>query len=162
LERHYLDSGACVQGQSWGYTDRGIWVDRGCAGEFVVGGARPQGSISRITPGTIMTVRTQGVIDSPRAGSVYEGTVAEDVLDGWGRVAIPRGSAIQMRVRETRDGEMVMDLDSVVVGGQPYSLQAKPAMMGQTPSPGPGAQVLVRGPRLYVPPNTLLTFEIYR
>jgi hypothetical protein len=28
----------CVRGQTWGYDDRGIWVDKGCAGEFEIGG----------------------------------------------------------------------------------------------------------------------------
>src|SRR5215467_4309184 len=28
----------CVYGSTWGYDDRGIWVDRGCRGEFEVGG----------------------------------------------------------------------------------------------------------------------------
>ena len=28
----------CVRGQSWGFDERGIWVDKGCAGEFEVGG----------------------------------------------------------------------------------------------------------------------------
>jgi len=27
----------CIQGQSWGYDNRGIWVDRGCRADFVVG-----------------------------------------------------------------------------------------------------------------------------
>ena len=27
----------CVQGRTWGYDNRGIWVDRGCRAEFVVG-----------------------------------------------------------------------------------------------------------------------------
>jgi hypothetical protein len=29
----------CVQGQTWGYDRRGIWVDRGCRADFQVGGA---------------------------------------------------------------------------------------------------------------------------
>src|SRR5258708_32700249 len=33
-------SGApCQQGRSWGYNDRGIWVDHGCRAEFAVRGA---------------------------------------------------------------------------------------------------------------------------
>jgi hypothetical protein len=27
----------CVQGSSWGYDGRGIWVDRGCRADFMVG-----------------------------------------------------------------------------------------------------------------------------
>jgi hypothetical protein len=31
-----LSRSACVQGQSWGYDRRGVWVSQGCRGEFVV------------------------------------------------------------------------------------------------------------------------------
>jgi hypothetical protein len=160
LERQYRDSAACIQGETWGYTERGIWVDRGCAGEFALLGVRPLGFVSRITPGTVVTVRTNGLIDAQRFGGVYQATVAEDVFDRDGRVAIPRGSLIQMKVRENRDGEMALGLDSIAVDGQPYSVQAGPATIGQGPLTAPGEQILVRGPRLYVPPDTLLTFQI--
>jgi Protein of unknown function (DUF3011) len=160
LERQYQDSAACIQGETWGYTDRGIWVDRGCAGEFALLGVRPLGFVSRIAPGTVMTVRTNGLIDSPRFGSLYEAVVAEDVFDRDGRVAIPRGSLVQVIVRETPNGEMALGVDSVVVDGQPYSFAADLARIGHGPSYAQGEEILVRGPRLYVPPDTLLTFQI--
>ena len=28
----------CIQGQTWGYDNRGTWVDRGCRADFVLGG----------------------------------------------------------------------------------------------------------------------------
>jgi hypothetical protein len=28
---------SCIQGQTWGYDNSGIWVDRGCRADFVVG-----------------------------------------------------------------------------------------------------------------------------
>jgi hypothetical protein len=31
----------CIQGQTWGYDGRGIWVDRGCRADFRVGGGGP-------------------------------------------------------------------------------------------------------------------------
>jgi len=27
----------CVFGQTWGFDDRGVWVDRGCRADFAVG-----------------------------------------------------------------------------------------------------------------------------
>ena len=33
----------CIRGQTWGFDDRGIWVDKGCAGEFEVGGGHSYG-----------------------------------------------------------------------------------------------------------------------
>lgn len=35
LVRQYGEG--CRQGDTWGYDDRGIWVDRGCKGEFQIG-----------------------------------------------------------------------------------------------------------------------------
>jgi hypothetical protein len=32
-----ISGSACNQGQSWGYDNRGVWVDRGCRAEFVSG-----------------------------------------------------------------------------------------------------------------------------
>jgi Protein of unknown function (DUF3011) len=36
LYRQKSDS-PCVQGRTWGYNRNGIWVDRGCRGEFQIG-----------------------------------------------------------------------------------------------------------------------------
>ena len=36
LNRQF-SSASCVEGRSWGYNDRGIWVDRGCSAEFLLG-----------------------------------------------------------------------------------------------------------------------------
>jgi len=33
----------CISGKTWGYDDRGIWVDRGCRGDFQIGGAEFKG-----------------------------------------------------------------------------------------------------------------------
>ena len=33
----------CRRGYSWGYDARGIWVDRGCRADFVLGRYRPGG-----------------------------------------------------------------------------------------------------------------------
>jgi hypothetical protein len=34
-----ISGSACIQGQTWGTDRRGLWVDRGCRAEFVVGRA---------------------------------------------------------------------------------------------------------------------------
>ena len=34
-----ISGSACRQGSTWGFDDRGIWVDRGCRAEFTVGGS---------------------------------------------------------------------------------------------------------------------------
>src|SRR5215472_10125791 len=32
-----ISGSPCTQGQTWGWDNRGIWVDRGCRADFVVG-----------------------------------------------------------------------------------------------------------------------------
>ena len=39
-----LSGSPCVQGSTWGYDNRGIWVDRGCRAEFTVGYGYGSGS----------------------------------------------------------------------------------------------------------------------
>jgi Protein of unknown function (DUF3011) len=34
-----ISGSACIQGQTWGTDRRGLWVDRGCRAEFIVGRA---------------------------------------------------------------------------------------------------------------------------
>jgi len=34
--RRQLSNRECIEGRTWGYDDRGIWVDRGCRAEFLV------------------------------------------------------------------------------------------------------------------------------
>jgi hypothetical protein len=39
-----ISGSACIQGQTWGYDNRSIWVDRGCRAEFITGsGGGPGG-----------------------------------------------------------------------------------------------------------------------
>ncbi|RSL14909.1 DUF3011 family protein [Edaphobacter aggregans] len=33
-----ISGSACIQNQTWGWDNSGVWVDRGCRAEFVVGG----------------------------------------------------------------------------------------------------------------------------
>ncbi len=42
---HQLSKHSCVEGKSWGYDSRGVWVDDGCRAEFITG-ARPMTSSS--------------------------------------------------------------------------------------------------------------------
>jgi len=101
-----LGPSRCEEGYSWGYTDRGIWVDRGCQAEFSV--AEPRGNMypdqsGRFTvmePGTLLPVRTNETIDSDRAdGRIFTGIMDQDVRGGNGQLAIPRGSDVEMIVR---------------------------------------------------------------
>ena len=116
LTRQFQDSGACIQGKSWGYTERAIWVDRGCAGEFAL--LRPPQFGSTIAPGTEIMVRTNERIEADRRDyRVFTGSVDRDVRDEYGQVAIPRGSPVELTVREAPDRDLILDLESVTVYG---------------------------------------------
>ena len=137
LTRQYQDSGACIEGNTWGYTDHAIWVDRGCAGEFAPL-AGPV-AITRIEPGTNITVRTDYRIDSDRRDDrVYTAVVNEDVRGSNGRLAIPRGSPVELMVREAPDRDLILDLESVTVNGQRYALETESERIESQRGPGLG------------------------
>ena len=81
--------------------------------------------LNYIDPGTSIPVRTTQAIDSStQDGLVYTGVVDQDVLDGQGRVAIPRGSTAELVVRRGPNNELVLDLDSITANGQRYAVNA--------------------------------------
>jgi Protein of unknown function (DUF3011) len=184
LERQTYGSNGCIKDQTWGYTDQGIWVDRGCSAEFALVGpeAAPNVFVSRVDPGTIVVVRTQEwVAVHRRQDRTYPATVAQDVVGDNGVVAIPRGSPVELMVRESPDHDLMLDLESVFVNGQRLVIPAGPgvganAITGSGPTLGsiigaiagesqggpigPGQEILTRGPRVYVPSGSMLTFRL--
>ena len=119
----------CIEGENWGYQDGGIWVDRGCRAEFMFAPPPPQAQPdlrpSRIEPGTVIPIMTNERISASRAdGRVFTGSVNQDVQDRDGRVAIPRGSSVELVVRVAHDNDLILDLDSVTVNGQRYGINA--------------------------------------
>ena len=80
-----------------------------------------------IPSGAEIKVRTDQAItaDSSSVGHTFAGTVSQDVLDANGNVAIPSGSRAQLAaVQGDKSGEVAMDLNSVTVNGQRYSILA--------------------------------------
>jgi hypothetical protein len=77
-----------------------------------------------IAAGTTIPVRTNDAIDAKNTGDgrVYSGIVANDVLDGDGRIAIPRGADVELMVRDIGHHTLALDIDSVVVHGRRYSV----------------------------------------
>lgn len=85
---------------------------------------RDHDRVTRIERGTVIAVRNNQAIDSDhRDNRVYYGTVDRDVRGGNGRLAIPRGSQVEMIVRVARDNDLVLDLESVTVKGQRYAIE---------------------------------------
>jgi len=77
-----------------------------------------------IAAGTVISVRTNDTIDAKDTanGRVYSGEVDRDVLDGNNRIAIPRGSDVELMVRDVGNHTLALDLDAVVVQGKRYSV----------------------------------------
>src|SRR3954467_3289338 len=132
LNRTLSDSN-CVQGSSWGYDDRGVWVDNGCRGEFILqGNSSSTGNYGSVTipNGTELSVRTNEVIDSKTANvdQTYSAVVANDVLDNSGRVTVPKGSDARLVIRSASGGsitsasDLVLDVDSLTLSGTRYTV----------------------------------------
>ena len=120
LERR-ISYANCEEGYSWGYTPRGIWVDRGCGGEFAV--SRDIGRYTVLAPGTVISVRTNEYIRADKADyRVFSATVDQDVRGTDGRLAIPRGSGVELIARRARDNDLILDLDSVTINGKRYAI----------------------------------------
>jgi hypothetical protein len=77
-----------------------------------------------IAAGTVVTVRTDTDIDARDTGNgrVYSGVVNKDVYDGDNRIAIPKGSDVELMVRDTGKRSLALDLDAVVIKGRRYSV----------------------------------------
>lgn len=131
----------CEEGFSWGYNRQQIWVDRGCRAEFSLNDDRyPANPISRVEPGTNLSVRTNETINThSRDGRIYSARVMEDVRGGDGQVAIPRGSDVELIVRRARDNDLILDLDSVTAYGQRYSIDTAAQRIESSDRQGVGA-----------------------
>jgi hypothetical protein len=84
---------------------------------------------ARLDAGTFITVRLDRSLDTDRAdGRIVRAVVDRDVWDQYQRLAvpvIPRGSPAELRVRTAPDGDLILDLDSVIVEGRRYTVGAQ-------------------------------------
>lgn len=120
--------------------------------------------------GRQVVVRTDSVINVQPwegCGRIYRGHVALDVLWGDGEaVAIPKGSPVELTVRETAPGEMIVDIQSIIVHGRRYDIdtdyeteggggvvQAIPAVIAE------GEEIQPQGAEIRIPSETVLRFQ---
>ena len=104
---------ACVEGQSWGTEDGGVWVDKGCSAIFLSGSSRlaadpppvrayapvaapPIGSVA--TPATPMTTRTWTHTNSTTTTTTSGGTDAATQAVKDDAAAIDREMAVEVEV----------------------------------------------------------------
>ncbi len=99
-----------------------------------------------VSAGTEIQVRTDQAINVKEAGRVgesYTGTVANEVLDQNGRVAIPKGSRAELRLvsvpSKSSGNDMTLDLDSVTVNGHRYRVSSESVSESGSRKDGVGA-----------------------
>jgi len=82
--------------------------------------------LAHVEAGTYITVRTREAIDTNRRDNrIFPAVVERDVWDEYGRLAvpaIPSGSPADLLVRSAPDGDLILDLNSIVVDGRRYEV----------------------------------------
>jgi hypothetical protein len=131
LARELSTGNLCRQGSGWGYDDGGIWVDRGCRGEFRYGrdsGGRNDAAIaagiigalaigaaigsSQSTPAAPppppparpVVVPPSWAIGSYQAYDSDSGDIVQLVVDGGGRVYLRNEVGVVVSQGDLRDG----------------------------------------------------------
>ena len=126
---------------------------------------------TRLARGTTIPVRNTEAIDVERKDNrVYTAVVDQDVMGSNGRLAIPRGSTVEMIVRVAPDNDLILDLESVNVrGGQRYAISTENARVNSQQSTGMVGAIVgaiqggeVRGRTVRIPRDTLITFRVDR
>jgi hypothetical protein len=96
--------------------------------------------------GSQVSVRVNETIDSSKAaeGQAFDAQVTRDATDANGDVVIPRGASANVVIRSASQGgkirgasDLVLDLQSVTIGGQSYALET--ADVTKTGKSGVGA-----------------------
>jgi hypothetical protein len=87
-----------------------------------------------LVSGTTIEARIEDSLSSRynKVGETLRATVSGDVKDAYGQVAIPAGSAVGLRIAQLEaatnksqaDGKIALDVTSVTVRGQVYSVSA--------------------------------------
>lgn len=126
--------------------------------------------ITRLEPGTLIAVRTNEGIDADKGDNrVYTGIVDQDVRGDNGRLAIPRGSRVELIVRVEPDNDLIIDLESVNVNGNRYAVRTTAnrqesrrddSIVGAIVGAIQGGQA--RGRSVHIPRDSVLTFRLQR
>src|SRR5215469_3905803 len=92
-----------------------------------------------VPAGTTIDVRTTEGIDTRRSdGRVFHGVVDRDVTGNDGSIVIPQGADAELIVRRLSGRDIALDLDSVIVDGQHYGIDASDAVIGSEGGRGVG------------------------
>jgi hypothetical protein len=131
---------------------------------------RQRNMYTRLSPGTVVPVRLNDTIDVERRDNrVYYGIVDQDVRGDNGRVAIPRGSNVELMVRVAPDNDLILDMESVNVNGQRYAIRAEPNRVESRPDNSLVGAIVgavtggeIRGRAVRIPRDAVVTFRLDR
>jgi len=125
---------------------------------------------NRLEPGVNIPIRLNQAIDVQQTDNrVFYGRVDADIRGDAGRIAIPRGANAELMVRVRPDGDLVLDLESVVVNGQRYAVRTDPnnvehrqdnSLIGAIVGAVAGGQAYGRSVR--IPRDAVVTFRLDR
>ncbi len=97
------------------------------------------GQVGTIGSGTNISVRTSEKIKVKKSdGRIFAGIVDQDVRDVNNSVAIPKGSQVELTVKQVAKNNLVLDLESVTVGGKRFGISADDAAVGSEQKDGIG------------------------
>jgi len=97
-------------------------------------------AVRAIDAGTTINVRTNEQIKAKdSSGHVFSGSVDQDVMDSSRNIVIPKGSNVEMVVRQVSGNDLTLDLDSVTVNGQRYGIQTEDNVVNSGQKDGLGA-----------------------
>jgi len=131
---------------------------------------RDRDRMTRLERGTVIAVRTTDTIDAERRDNqIYRAVVDQDVRGDNGRLAIPRGSTVELIVRVNPDNDLILDLESVSVNGNRYGIKTDPnrqeakrddSLVGSIVGAIQGGES--RGRTVRIPRDSVLTFRLDR
>jgi hypothetical protein len=127
-----------------------------------------EGRITLVNAGTPIPVRIQeDIAVQTKTERVFRGIVNQDVRDANGHIAIPRGSAVDLKVRAGQGNELSLDLESIDVNTQRFGLWSEADRVEAQRADSPLATIVdhdpdvkVAGPAISVPCDSVLTFRI--
>lgn len=78
--------------------------------------------VDTLAPGTEITVRTEERIDVSNwdRGRIYRGELARELRATDGDLAFPRGTPVELTVRQVGDRDFVIDLESIIADGHRF------------------------------------------
>ena len=130
-----------------------------------------------IPPGTDIQVRLDGRIEMSTwdRGRIYPAYITEDVIAKDHDVSIPRGSQVELIVREVAPGQYTLDIESITTNGQRYAVDTSGPQVNVPRDDGSngligaiaegiagtvGEQVETKGREIRLPVGSLITFRL--